>query len=212
MAQDFIHAEFNLGTLDVGDLDADPFLQFGKWYREVEGAGITEHSAMTLSTCPSNQRPSSRIVYLRGFDQRGFAFYTNYNSRKGEELAQNPLAALCFYWKELERQVRIEGRVVKVSGEESDTYFAGRPIDNQLGAWASSQSGTLESAEALQLRVEEFRKRFANIPVPRPAHWGGYRLVADRIEFWQGRPSRLHDRFVYLLESTGKWTLQRLNP
>ena len=212
MTEDFVHADFNLGTLDVIDLDANPIQQFTKWYYEVQAAGVTEYPAMTLATCSSDGRPSARIVYLRGFDQRGFAFYTNYNSRKGDELAKNPFASLCFYWKELERQVRIEGRVTQVSSAESDAYFAGRPLNNQLGAWASSQSGHLESAQVLYTRVEEFRQRFAGGPIPRPAHWGGYRMVPDRMEFWQGRPSRLHDRFAYVLNSTGTWTVNRINP
>jgi pyridoxamine 5'-phosphate oxidase len=212
MPEDFIHAEFTLGTLDVGDLDPHPIPQFSRWYSDVQAAGITEYPAMTLATCPPAGRPSARIVYLRGFDLRGFAFYTNYNSRKGEELAENPFASLCFYWKELERQVRIEGKVERVSAEESDAYFNGRPLNNQLGAWASSQSGVLESADVLARRVEECRQRFANGVVPRPSHWGGYRLVPDRIEFWQGRPSRLHDRFVYVLDPAGQWSRDRLNP
>jgi pyridoxamine 5'-phosphate oxidase len=212
MPEDFVHADFTLGTLDVPDLNVDPIQQFGKWYDEVQAAGIAEYPAMTLATCSRAGRPAARIVYLRGFDVRGFRFYTNYNSRKGEELAQNPLAALCFYWEALERQVRIEGRVEKVSDEESDEYFAGRPLNNQLGAWASSQSGFLESANELAARVEEVRQRFANMPIPRPSHWGGYRLVPDHIEFWQGRPSRLHDRFAYDLQSNGTWSLGRLNP
>ncbi len=212
MTEDFVHADFNLGTLDVADLDANPIQQFIKWYNEVQAAGVSEYPAMTLATCPSNGRPASRIVYLRGFDERGFAFYTNYNSRKGEELAQNPLASLCFYWKELERQVRIEGRVDRVSAAESDAYFAGRPLNNQLGAWASSQSGHLESAQVLYAKVEEFRQRFAGAPIPRPPHWGGYRMVPDRMEFWQGRPSRLHDRFAYVLGTNGTWTVHRINP
>ena len=212
MPEDFIHADFHRGKLDVADLDADPIQQFTKWYNEVQAAEITEYYAMTLATCTNEGRPAARIVYLRGFDERGFAFYTNYNSRKGEELAQNPQAALCFYWKEVERQVRIEGMVEKVSEEESDAYFSGRPMNNKLGAWASSQSGPLESAQALEVRVEEFRRKFAGGDIPRPAHWGGYRMIPDRIEFWQGRPSRLHDRFVYTFDEQGNWKAQRINP
>lgn len=212
MPEDFIHADFYLGKLDIADLSADPIQQFTRWYDEVQTAGITEYPAMTLATCSHDGRPSARIVYLRGLDTRGFAFYTNYNSRKGDELAATPLAALCFYWKELERQVRIEGRVEKVSAAESDAYFRGRPLNNQLGAWASSQSGTLESAQVLADRVEQFRQRFAGQEIPRPPHWGGYRMVPDRLEFWQGRPSRLHDRFLYSRQSDGSWGVERLNP
>ena len=212
MTEDFVHAEFTLGTLDLPDLNANPIEQFAKWYGDVQKAGITEYPAMTLATCSTTGRPSARIVYLRGFDARGFAFYTNYNSRKGLELLANPFASLCFYWKELERQVRLEGRVEMVSAEESDAYFRGRPLNNQLGAWASTQSGFLDSAAQLADRVEEFRQRFSSGEIPRPAHWGGYRLVPDRIEFWQGRPSRLHDRFLYSLETDGHWSIARLNP
>lgn len=210
--QDFEHADFTLGTLDIENLAADPVDQFNKWYNDVRTAEISEYHAMTLATCSATGRPSARIVYLRGFDDRGFTFYTNYNSRKGEEMAHNPLASLCFFWKELERQIRIEGQVVKVSAEESDAYFAGRPLNNQLGAWASTQSRILESAQVLRDRVEEVRRRFADGTIPRPENWGGYRLVPDSFEFWQGRPSRLHDRFLYTLEPSGKWAISRLNP
>lgn len=210
--EDFIHAEFNVGKLELLDLDADPFEQFARWYGHAQAAGIVDHAAMSLATCSPDGRPSARIVYLRGFDRRGFTFYTNYSSRKGCDLAHNPFAAICFYWKELERQIRMEGRVEKVSSEESDRYFAGRPPNTQLGAWASQQSEPLESGPLLQSRVEEFRRRFADQEIPRPPYWGGYRLSPDRFEFWQGRPSRLHDRFAYLLQSDGAWSITRLNP
>lgn len=212
MTEDFIHAEFSLGTLDRSDLNPDPIAQFSQWYQDVQKAGVTEFPAMTLATCSTSGRPSARIVYLRGFDERGFAFYTNYESRKGHELLANAFASLCFYWKELERQVRVEGRVEKVSAEESDAYFGGRPANSQLGAWASTQSGELESASQLAERVEEYRAKFSSGPIPRPPFWGGYRLVPDRIEFWQGRPSRLHDRFLYEPDNSGGWSITRLNP
>ena len=212
MTEDFVHADFNRSKLNVSDLVPNPIEQFGKWYYEAKETPISEYPAMTLATCSAEGRPAARIVYLRGFNDRGLAFYTNYDSRKGLELAQNPFGALCFYWKEVERQVRLEGRIERVSPEESDAYFAGRPIANQLGAWASSQSGPLESSEALERRVEEFRQKFAGTTIPRPPHWGGYRLVPDRVEFWQGRPSRLHDRFVYELQADGSWSLGRINP
>lgn len=212
MPEDFVHADFHLGKLDLADLAADPFEQFSRWYDQAQAAGVTEYPAMTLATCDQAGRPSARVVYVRGFDSRGFVFFTNYDSRKGEELAANPMAAVCFYWKEQERQVRIEGRVEKVSPAESDAYFRGRPIDSQLGAWASSQSGRLESAQVLADRVEQFRQKFAGQEIPRPPFWGGYRMVPDRMEFWQGRPSRLHDRFQYALQTNGSWTIERLNP
>ena len=212
MFPDFAHTDFNLSTLDLKDLAADPRDQFSQWYNAVIDAGVADYPAMTLATCGTDGRPSARIVYLRGFDQRGFVFYTNYLSRKGKELAETPFAALCFFWKEFERQVRLEGRVEQISAEESDAYFAERPLDTRLGAWASAQSDPLESVEELAARVDDFRQRFADRVVLRPPHWGGYRLVPDRIEFWQGRPSRLHDRFVYQLDSNGAWSVQRLNP
>ena len=212
MTEDFVHADFNLGTLDHTDLDPNPIAQFTRWYEEVRKAGITEYPAMSVATVGADGRPSARILYLRGYDDRGFAFYTNYESRKGLELGGMPYTALCFYWKELERQVRIEGHVEKLTPAESDAYFADRPLDNQIGAWASTQSHRLESAEVLASRVDELKKKYDGGPVPRPPFWGGYRVVPDRIEFWQGRPSRLHDRFLYTRSADGIWSLDRLNP
>ena len=206
------HRDFNFPPLRRAELLADPFAQFERWVVEARAAQVSDWEAMTLATASTDGRPTARVVFLRGADARGFDFYTNYDSRKGRQLAANPHAALVLHWRELERQVCIEGTVARLSAEESDAYFADRPKQSQLGAWASVQSEPLDSAETLERRVEELRRRFANGPIPRPAHWGGYRLVPNRIEFWQGRPSRLHDRFVYDLQTDGTWTKQRLNP
>ncbi|MBM4077077.1 MAG: pyridoxamine 5'-phosphate oxidase [Planctomycetes bacterium] len=206
------HRDFNFPQLRRAQLLSNPFEQFDRWVAEARSAKVPDWEAMTLATATLDGRVSARIVFLRGADSRGFDFFTNYNSQKAKQLAENSKAALVLHWRELERQICIEGLVSKLTSEESDTYFAGRPIQSQLGAWASEQSTPLESAEFLEKKVEELRKRFAHGPIPRPAHWGGYRLVPNRIEFWQGRPSRLHDRFVYELQEHGSWTMSRLNP
>ena len=206
------HRDFNFPPLRRGELLSDPFAQFQRWVDEARAAKVSDWEAMTLATATPDGCPSARIVYLRGADACGFDFYTNYDSRKGRQLAANAHAALVLHWKEVERQICIEGTVARMLAEESDAYFAGRPIQSQLGAWASSQSEPLDSAETLERRVDELRRRFAHGTIPRPEHWGGYRLVPERIEFWQGRPSRLHDRFVYTREANGTWTKQRLNP
>lgn len=206
------HRDFNFPPLRKAELLADPFAQFERWVADARAAKVTDWEAVTLATASPDGRPSARVVFLRGADSRGFDFYTNYNSRKGKQLAANAHAALVLHWRELERQICIEGIVSVMSAEESDAYFAGRPKQSQLGAWASSQSEPLDSAEILEQRVDELRRRFAHGPIPRPTNWGGYRLVPNRIEFWQGRPSRLHDRFVYDLQTDGTWTKQRLNP
>ena len=206
------HRDFNFPPLRKAELLADPFAQFERWVAEARAAKVSDWEAVTLATATPDGRPSARVVFLRGADSRGFDFYTNYDSRKGQQLAANPHAALVLHWRELERQICMEGTVARLSAEESDAYFADRPKQSQLGAWASTQSEPLDSAETLERRVDELRRRFAHGPIPRPDHWGGYRLVPNRIEFWQGRPSRLHDRIVYNLQADATWTKQRLNP
>jgi pyridoxamine 5'-phosphate oxidase len=206
------HRDFNFPPLRSTELLDDPLAEFERWVAVARAAKVADWEAVTLATVSPDGQPSARVVFLRGADLRGFDFYTNYDSRKGKELAANPRAALVLHWRELERQICIEGTVARLSAEESDAYFADRPRQSQLSAWASSQSEPLDSAEALVRRVEKLRHRFANGPIPRPEHWGGYRLAPNRIEFWQGRPCRLHDRFVYDLQADGTWTRRRLNP
>jgi pyridoxamine 5'-phosphate oxidase len=174
-------------------------------------AGLHEPNAMTLATATPEGLPSARIVLLKGFDERGFTFFSNYDSRKGRELAENPTAALVFFWVQLERQVRIEGQVERVTDQESDAYHASRPRGSQLGAWTSWQSEVIAGREVLEERLHEFTERFGEGPVPRPPHWGGYRLVPEVIEFWQSRPNRLHDRLRYR-KTAGGWIIERLSP
>ncbi|MED5621349.1 pyridoxamine 5'-phosphate oxidase [Ideonella sp. BN130291] len=189
---------------------ADPLKLFELWLQQALTAQLPEPNAMTLATVGPDQRPSTRVVLIKGFDARGIVWYTNYDSRKGRELAAHPFAALQFHWVELERVVRIEGRVEKVSAEESDAYFASRPLDSRIGAWASPQSQVIPSRAVLVANAARYGAQFALKP-PRPPHWGGYRLQPDRWEFWQGRKSRLHDRLRYRLEA-GQWLRERLAP
>jgi pyridoxamine 5'-phosphate oxidase len=189
---------------------ADPLQQFAQWLTEAISAEVPEPNAMTLATVASNLRPSTRIVLIKGYDERGIVWYTNYASRKGQELAGNPYAALQFHWTELERVVRIEGRVEQAAAEESDAYFATRPLDSRIGAWASPQSQVIPNRAVLVTNAAKFGAQFMLKP-PRPPHWGGYRLVPDRWEFWQGRKSRLHDRLRYRLDA-GQWLRERLAP
>lgn len=198
--------------LEEADLDADPFVQFGRWLDEALDAGIELPNAMTLATAGPDALPSARMVLLKGFDERGFVFYTNYESRKGRQLDSNPNAALVFYWSALERQIGITGGVTRVDRPEAEEYFNSRPLGSRLGAWASRQSEVIESRNELEGRLAELGERFAEGSVPLPAHWGGYRLVPTSIEFWQSRPNRLHDRFRYSREQGEMWMIERLSP
>ncbi|WP_266205544.1 pyridoxamine 5'-phosphate oxidase [Pontibacter kalidii] len=191
---------------------SNPLHQFKVWLQEAIEAQVEEPTALVLSTVSAAGKPAARVVLLKGVDEQGLSFYTNYASRKGRELEQNPYAAVTLFWPALERQVRVEGKVVKVHPEESDAYFHSRPKGSQLGAWASPQSQVISSREVLEQREKELSAQFAASEfVPRPVHWGGYRLLPDYVEFWQGRPSRLHDRIVYELEN-GDWQIKRLAP
>ena len=189
----------------------NPFAQFDAWFREARAAIPVDPNAMTLATVGHGGRPSARIVLLKDFSDQGFVFYTNFKSQKGRELAENPVAALCFHWRPLERQVRVEGAVERVSDAEADAYYASRARGSQLGAWASHQSEVLDRRETLEARVEELEKRFQGQDIPRPPFWGGFLVVPDRIEFWTSRESRLHDRQVFLRDPSG-WRTETLNP
>jgi pyridoxamine 5'-phosphate oxidase len=205
--------EYERGELDEATVERDPFRQFAAWYDDAVAAGVPEPEAMTLSTATPDGRPSARIVLLRGFDARGFCFFTNYASHKGRELEANPHAALTFHWAALERQVRIEGRVERTTAAESDAYFASRPSTSRIGAWSSPQSAVIADRAALETFFARFRAEHPDdAAIPRPEHWGGYRLVPERIEFWQGRPSRLHDRLRFRRGEDDAWLLERLAP
>ncbi len=194
------------------DLATDPFKQFKTWFDQAINAQLPEPNAMTLATSTIEGKPSARMVLLKDFSDRGFVFYTNYLSHKGQELATNPQAALVFWWAQLERQVRIEGKVCQVSPQESDEYFHSRPINSQLGAWVSNQSQIVNSREVLEQRQEELIVQYEQQIIPRPPHWGGFQVVPTEIEFWQGRPSRLHDRLLYRLQEDNSWLIERLSP
>lgn len=206
-----IRKDYKQHSLNEADVAADPFAQFDRWWNEALAAEVDEVNAMTLATATKTGIPSARIVLLKGYDQNGFVFFTNYESTKGKELQDNPYAALVFFWKELERQVRIEGRVEKVSAAESDEYFHSRPEGSRIGAWSSPQSAIIASRTIIETNVEQYTKRFAGHTIPRPEHWGGYRVIPTAFEFWQGRSSRLHDRFKYTPLNKG-WKTERLAP
>jgi pyridoxamine 5'-phosphate oxidase len=206
-----LRKSYERAALNESDSLADPRLQFEHWLNQAIEAEIPEPNAMTLATVSSDLRPSTRVVLIKGVEARGIVWYTNYNSRKGQELAGNPFAALQFHWVELERVVRIEGQVEKVSADESDAYFHSRPLDSRIGAWASPQSEPISGREVLVAAAAKYGAQFLLNP-PRPPHWGGYRLVPEQWEFWQGRKSRLHDRLRYTPAADGAWHRERLAP
>jgi pyridoxamine 5'-phosphate oxidase len=205
-----LRRDYALESLTERDVDADPIRQFEKWFEQALRSGMTEPNAMTLATSTRDGRPSARIVLLKGVDASGFVFFTDYRSRKGTELEANPNVSLCFWWGDLQRQVRVTGTVARATREESDAYFRTRPHGSRIGAWASHQSASLASREILENEVARLELAHPG-DVPLPPHWGGYRVTPDSFEFWQGRPSRLHDRIVYAREN-GKWSVGRLSP
>jgi len=207
-----IRKDYKLASLEEVDVAANPFDQFTRWWNEAVASQIDEVNAMTLATVNATGVPAARIVLLKGYNPDGFIFFTNYESDKGKNLAQNPHAALVFFWKELERQIRIEGTVEKVSAEESDRYFNSRPASSRIGAWASPQSAVIENRLVIEQNVERYSSIFANDSIERPDHWGGYSVKPTSIEFWQGRSSRLHDRIRYVLENSASWKVERLAP
>jgi len=207
-----IRKDYKLQSLNESDCDNNPFAQFEKWWQQAIHSEVEEVNAMTLATATKTGLPSARIVLLKDYSTDGFVFFTNYNSHKGHELAENPHAALVFFWKELERQIRIEGRVEKVSIEESDTYFQQRPEGSRIGAWASPQSQVIKSRNELELAVQKLSQQYEGNFIPRPNFWGGYCVKPVMMEFWQGRSNRLHDRIQYNLQPNGNWEKVRLAP
>lgn len=207
-----LRKEYSLAGLLEKDLARDPFRQFDKWFQEAEAAKITEPNAMTLSTATRDGRPASRTVLLKGLDGRGFVFYSNYESRKARDLAENPLVSILFPWVALERQVIVEGSVSRLTREESEAYFHSRPRASQLGAWVSQQSAIINDRTVLEDAMKALDKKYAGVVVPAPPNWGGYRVNPETVEFWQGRRSRLHDRLRYRREKSGDWIVERLAP
>lgn len=206
-----IRKDYTLKSLSELDVAINPFDQFAFWWNEAVASEIDEVNAMTLATVSKLLKPTARIVLLKDYDAVGFTFFTNYNSHKGEDLLQNPNATICFFWKELQRQIRIEGVVSKVSDEINDEYFNSRPAGSKLGAWASPQSQVIENRDVLIKNEENYKANFENNIIPRPPHWGGYKLIPNYFEFWQGRSNRLHDRITYTIEN-GLWKIARLAP
>ena len=207
-----LRTEYSLAGLSEKDVARDPFRQFEKWFQEAEAAKIHEPNAAVLATAARDGRPSARMVLLKGIDGRGFVFYTNYDSRKGREMEANPRAAYVFPWVALERQVIVEGAVTKVAREESEAYFHSRPRASQLAAWASPQSAIISGREAIEQAMKAAERKYSGVEAPLPPNWGGFRIVPELVEFWQGRRNRLHDRIRYRREGTGAWVIERLAP
>jgi pyridoxamine 5'-phosphate oxidase len=206
-----IRKDYMLRSLSENDVNKNPMKQFAAWWDDAIDSNIEEVNAMTLATVNEQGYPSSRIVLLKDFNENGFVFFTNYESRKAKSLSIHPKASIVFFWKELERQIRVEGVVEKISEEESTTYFTSRPVESKIGAWASPQSEVIESRDFLESRFKNFEEKYSEIEIPKPPHWGGYIVKPSRIEFWQGRPGRLHDRIEYNKNNEG-WTIERLAP
>lgn len=207
-----IRTDYMMADLVEAEASENAVEQFAKWWKQAENSEIDEINAMTLCTVGADLIPQGRIVLLKGFSEKGFEFYTNYDSNKGKELLAFPKATLVFFWKELQRQVRITGTVEKLSIEESTAYYHSRPRGSQLGAWASAQSSVITNREVLTQHLSEYQDKFAGSEVPKPGYWGGYKVVPATIEFWQGRPSRLHDRLLYTLSESNNWKIERLSP
>jgi len=207
-----IRKDYQMQSLLETDVAQDPFDQFANWWDDAMKSELDEINAMTLATASATGMPAARIVLLKSFSADGFVFFTNYNSQKGIELQENPFASLVFFWKELERQVRISGRVEKVSAAESDAYFHSRPEGSRIGAWASPQSSVIASREVIETNITMIEQQFTEGEISRPPHWGGYVVIPEVIEFWQGRPSRLHDRIQYSKMAAGSWNVERLAP
>lgn len=207
-----IRRDYKLQSLQEKDVADQPIAQFDRWWKDAIESELDEVNAMTLATADATGAPSARIVLLKGYDERGFVFFTNYNSKKGQDIAANPRVSLVFFWKELERQVNISGSIEKVSVAESDAYFQSRPVGSRIGAWCSPQSTVIADRQILEHNIAKYQAQFGDGPIPKPDHWGGYLVQPQSVEFWQGRSSRLHDRIKYRKNEQGLWIIERLAP